>query len=104
MEGTNIRTYVLGDSVFSAEIRSNAEDFRTDENAELIPLTLPDNIAQQAKAICHALGLAWSGIDWRRTPAGDYIFLEANPSPMFANFEKLTQLPITKHLAQLLAA
>lgn len=102
VEGTNIRSYVLGDHIFSAEIRSSANDFRTDEEAELIPLTLPDAITQQAHSICRALGLAWSGIDWRRTPAGEYIFLEANPSPMFANFETRTQLPIAKHLAQLL--
>lgn len=104
VEGTNIRSYVVGDHIFSAEIRSSAQDFRTDEDAELIPLTLPDDIALQAKAICRTLGLAWSGIDWRRTPTNDYIFLEANPSPMFTNFEKRTQLPIAKHLAQLLAA
>lgn len=104
IDGTNIRSYVIGDVVLSAEIRSSAKDFRTDEDAELIPITLPQEITQQAKAICGALGLAWSGIDWRRTPAGDYIFLEANPSPMFVNFEKRTQLPITQHLAQLLSA
>lgn len=104
IEGTNIRSYVIGDSIFSAEIRSSAQDFRTDSDAELIPLTLPEEIALQAKAICRTLGLAWSGIDWRLTPTNDYVFLEANPSPMFANFEKRTQLPIAKHLAQLLAA
>lgn len=102
--GTNIRSYVIGDEIFSAEIRSNAKDFRTDEDAELIPITIPPGIAQQAKAICHTLGLEWSGIDWRRTQEGNYIFLEANPSPMFVNFEKRTQLPITRYLAQLLIA
>ncbi len=104
IDGTNIRSYVIGDAVFSAEIRSSAKDFRTDEDAELIPITIPHEIAQQAQTICRALGLAWSGIDWRRTPDGNYIFLEANPSPMFVNFEKRTHLPITQHLAQLLSA
>ncbi len=102
IEGTNIRSYVVGDEVFSAEIRSIAKDFRTDDGAELIPISIPFEVAQQAKVICHALGLTWSGIDWRRTPDGNYIFLEANPSPMFVNFEKQTQMPITQHLAQLL--
>lgn len=102
VEGTNIRSYVVGNSIFSAEIRSDAQDFRTDEHAELIPFDVPEPIAHHARAICQTLGLAWSGIDWRRTPEGEYIFLEANPSPMFANFEKRTQLPIAKHLAQLL--
>lgn len=104
VEGTNIRSYVIGEDIFSAEIRSNAKDFRTDEEAELIPITIPAEIAQQALAVCNVLGLHWSGIDWRRTPQGNYVFLEANPSPMFVNFERYTQLPITKHLAQLLCA
>lgn len=104
IEGTNIRSYLVGETIFSAEIRSTAKDFRTDEDAELIPITIPPDIKQQAIAICRALGLEWSGIDWRRTPDGNYIFLEANPSPMFVNFEKRTQLPITQHLAQLLIA
>lgn len=104
IEGTNIRSYVIGEQVFSAEIRSSAQDFRTDEDAELIPLTLPEPINRQAKTVLTTLGLAWSGIDWRRTPSGEYIFLEANPSPMFVNFERRTQLPIAKHLAQLLMA
>ena len=104
VEGTNIRSYVIGNDIFSAEIRSNAKDFRTDEGAELIPITLPAEIAQQAIAICNALGLHWSGIDWRRTSRGNYVFLEANPSPMFVNFERYTQLPVTQHLAQLLCA
>ena len=102
VEGTNIRSYVMGNSIFSAEIRSDAQDFRTDEHAELIPFDVPESIAHQATQICRTLGLDWSGIDWRRTPEGEYIFLEANPSPMFANFEKRTQLPIAKHLARLL--
>lgn len=104
VEGTNIRSYVIGDVIFSAEIRSDAKDFRTDENAELIPIDLPLEISQQAQAICKTLGLEWSGIDWRRTASGNYIFLEANPSPMFVNFERRTQLPITEHLARLLSA
>lgn len=104
IEGTNIRSYVVGEAIFSAEIRSSAQDFRTDEDAELIPLTLPEPINMQAKRILSELGLAWSGIDWRRTADGEYVFLEANPSPMFANFERRTQLPIAQHLAQLLMA
>lgn len=102
IEGTNIRSYVFGEQIFSAEIRSTAQDFRTDDAAELIPIELPHEVSLQAKTILACLGLAWSGIDWRRTPTGDYIFLEANPSPMFVNFEQRTGFAITQYLAQLL--
>lgn len=102
--GTNIRSYVIGDRVFSAEINSEHDDFRTDRNVNIQPIQLPEAVRLQALAIIKELGLAWSGIDWRRDQDGNYFFLEANPSPMFVNFERFTGLPIAKHLAQLLVA
>lgn len=100
--GTNIRSYVIGKSVFSAEIRSNCLDFRSDETAELIPVELPKNIQQQCLDIAKALYLEWTAIDWRYNHDGEYIFLEANPSPMFLHFEKQTGFPITEELVNLL--
>ncbi len=44
----------------------------------------------------------WAGIDLRRTPAGRFVFLEANPSPMFLGFEAGAGLPLTESLAALL--
>lgn len=102
--GTNIRTYVIQESVFAAEIRSPALDFREDTAAELIPIELPDAVRQQCLAIRQALFLEWTAIDWRRQPTGEYIFLEANPSPMFIYFEKQTGFPITEKLLDLLLA
>jgi glutathione synthase/RimK-type ligase-like ATP-grasp enzyme len=100
--GTNIRTYVIGDAVFSAEIRSPSLDFREDSSAELIPVDLPAAVYQQCLAIRQALKLQWTAIDWRLTPTQDYVFLEANPSPMFIYFEQKTGYPITEKLVQLL--
>ena len=102
--GTNIRTYVIGDSVYSAEIRTKSLDFREDYQAQLIPMELPAKVKQHCLAIAKALYLEWTGIDWRRTPEGEYFFLEANPSPMFIHFEKQTGFPITKKLVNLLTA
>lgn len=100
--GTNIRSYVIGQSVFSAEIRSQSLDFRLDNTAELIPVELPKNIQQQCRDIAKALYLEWTAIDWRYNHDGEYIFLEANPSPMFLHFEKQTGFPITQELVNLL--
>ncbi len=100
--GTNIRSYVIGKSVYSAEIRSHSLDFRQDEEAELIPVNLPESVRQQCLAIANALMLKWTAIDWRLQPTGDYIFLEANPSPMFLYFEQQTGFPITCALLKLL--
>jgi glutathione synthase/RimK-type ligase-like ATP-grasp enzyme len=100
--GTNIRSYVIDGSVYSAEIRSNSLDFREDAEAELIPLELPQSVQQQCQAIAKALMLEWTAIDWRLKPTGEYIFLEANPSPMFIYFEQKTDFPLTQKLVNLL--
>ena len=100
--GTNIRTYVIGNSIYSAEIRSNFLDFREDPIAKLIPIELPEAIKQQCQAIAKALMLEWTAIDWRLKPTGEYIFLEANPSPMFLHFEQQTGFGITPRLVKLL--
>jgi glutathione synthase/RimK-type ligase-like ATP-grasp enzyme len=100
--GTNIRSYAIADAVYSAEIRSTALDFREDTEAELIPIKLPEAVEQQCTAIAKTLKLEWTAIDWRLKPTGEYIFLEANPSPMFLYFEKQTGFPITEKLVSLL--
>ncbi|WKE65906.1 hypothetical protein PVT67_01200 [Gallaecimonas kandeliae] len=102
IDGTNIRTYVIGDRQFSAEIASDSLDFREDTNARLIPMTPPTEIQQQAQTIRKVLGLAWTAIDWRRDEQGRYFYLEANPSPMFYHFEKLTGHPVSLALSELL--
>ncbi|MGK7873735.1 MAG: hypothetical protein AB4426_10630 [Xenococcaceae cyanobacterium] len=100
--GTNIRSYVIRDSIYSAEIRSQSLDFREDDRAELLPVELPHVVQQQCLAIVEALLLEWTAIDWRLTPWGEYVFLEANPSPMFLHFERQTGFPITQKLVQML--
>ena len=102
--GTNIRTYVIGKSIYSAEIRSGSLDFREDVEAELIPVELPEAIRQQSIAIAKTLMLDWTAIDWRLSPQDEFVFLEANPSPMFLHFENQTHFPITEQLVQLLMA
>ena len=100
--GTNIRSYAIAGRVYSAEIRSNSLDFRQDSEAELIPVELPQAVQQQCLAITQALMLEWTAIDWRLSPQGEYVFLEANPSPMFLHFERQTGFPITQELVRLL--
>jgi hypothetical protein len=56
---------VIGESIFSAESHYPDLDFRTDQAAVLIPLHVPDEIAQQCLSIANALKLHWTAIDWR---------------------------------------
>lgn len=100
--GTNVRTYCIGEHVFSAEITSDNIDFRQDINACTQGVDTSDAVAQLSRSITRQFDLAWSAIDWRKTPDGHFYFLEANPSPMFIHFEQTTQYPITECLLELL--
>jgi glutathione synthase/RimK-type ligase-like ATP-grasp enzyme len=100
--GTNVRAFVAGDRVLGCEIATGAVDFRDDDDQRVTPHALPDTQIEAARAIASTLGLVWTGIDFRLTPDGRYVFLEANPSPMFIGFEQLSGLPLTDALADLL--
>lgn len=96
--GTNIRTYAIGEQLFSAELASGDIDFRTDRGMEITPIELPPEQASLVPRIMRSLGLNWTAIDWRRDPDGRYYFLEANPSPMFIGVEKRTGFALTDTL------
>ncbi|MGD1949689.1 MAG: RimK family alpha-L-glutamate ligase [Leptolyngbyaceae cyanobacterium] len=100
--GTNIRCYVIGQQVYAAEIRSACLDFREDTQARIIPAILPETIQIICLKIAQALFLEWTAIDWRLSPQGEFIFLKADPSPMFTYFEQITGFPLSEKLVQLL--
>lgn len=102
ISGTNVRTFVIGNEVFSAEICSNEIDFREDADACAVPIKTPAEIAVLACRIMRYFKMQWTAIDWRRDNDGHYYFLEANPSPMFIDLELVTGLPITQALVELL--
>jgi glutathione synthase/RimK-type ligase-like ATP-grasp enzyme len=100
--GTNVRAFVIGDRVLGCEIPTTAVDFRDDDAQRVIPHRLSAEQQETCRVIARTLGLVWTGIDFRLTPDGRYVFLEANPSPMFLGFEELSGLPLTDALASLL--
>jgi hypothetical protein len=100
--GTNVRAFVAGGRVLACEIATAEVDFRDDGAQRITPHRLSTGQEAACRAIAKALGLVWTGIDFRLTPDGRYVFLEANPSPMFMGFEELSGLPLTDALAALL--
>lgn len=98
--GEDVRVYVIGEAVFAGRIvvREGNVDFRTDPQHRSEPVALTDEQAAMCRRITGTLGMVWTGIDFRRTPAGDLVFLEANPSPMFLKFEQDTGHPILEAL------
>lgn len=104
IQGTNIRTYVIGDQTFSVRIEAETTDFRLDPEHELGVWELPREQVQQALQLTGALHMDWTAIDWRLGEDAQYYFLEANFSPMFAAVEAKTGLPLTRALCRLLLA
>jgi glutathione synthase/RimK-type ligase-like ATP-grasp enzyme len=100
--GTDVRVFVAGPRVLACEIRTDVLDFRNDPGADIVAIDLPSDVADACRRIGAALDLVWTGMDLRRTPAGQHVFLEANPSPMFLGFERRSGLPLTQSLAALL--
>src|SRR5579885_1596885 len=100
--GTNIRVFVAGERVLACEVRTEALDFRDDQDPVIVPHELPTDVAAWCLTAARALELLWTGIDLRRAPEGRYVFLEANPSPMFLGFEARCGLPLTESLLRLL--
>jgi hypothetical protein len=103
--GEDLRVYVLGEVVLAGRIvvrDPTRVDFRTDPDHHSESVTLSPEQATQCRLIARTLGLVWTGIDLRRTPAGELVFLEANPSPMFLRFERDTGHPILATLVDLL--
>ena len=102
LDGTDIRVYVIGDKVFAAEIRAKTIDFRSDNDAKIVPIEIPKQIENQCLNILDLFKLKFTGIDIKTKSNGEYVFIEANPSPMFYGFEKQTGYNITEVLCELL--
>lgn len=103
----DIRVTVIGDQMFAAAIRpgpnSYAIDFRMDmPAASFEPTSLPDEVASKLRALMQALGLVYGAADFRRTPAGEHVFLEINPAGEWLFVEERTGQPITEAMAGLL--
>lgn len=112
---SEVRVTFIGDRVFAAEIFSQEReetrvDFRT---LGLLPREsiprhavyhLPPDIEGRLRELMQRLGLVFGCADLIRTPAGEYVFLEVNPSGQWGWIEHLTGLPITDALADYLAA
>ena len=108
IEGTDIRVHTVGAQAFATAIDSDATDYRYAQReigrpATLTAHELPGDVAARCVALSADLGLAVSGIDFRLTPAGDYVCFEVNPCPVFSYYENSTGQPISTAIAAYLA-
>jgi glutathione synthase/RimK-type ligase-like ATP-grasp enzyme len=104
-----LRVTVVGERVFAAEIDSQAaartrHDYRRmDQTGAAYRVhALPDDVASRCVAVARALDLQYGALDLVLTPDDRYVFLEINPAGEFHWIERLTGLPITAAIADLL--
>lgn len=107
VSGTDYRAHVVGEQIFVAEIRCEADDYRyatrQDMDVELVTGEIPQACAKQCLAMAKAMDLQVAGIDLRRTPDGRWYCFEVNPSPAFTYYEDRTGQAISDAIADLLA-
>lgn len=103
LKGVDIRVYGIKDKLFAAEIRANTIDFREDKEAQIVPVEIPDKIKEDCLKIMKLFDLNFTGIDIKYNPeTNEYVFIEANPSPMFTYFEQKSGYPISDTLTSVL--
>jgi len=102
--GTDIRVYVIQNELFAMEIQSSTLDFREDQEAPRVKIELPPAVATDCLKLARTLNLVFAGIDLRRTPDGEYVFFEGNPTPVFVYDEQTSGYPISDRLTDLLIA
>jgi hypothetical protein len=107
--GIDLRITVVGERFFPAAIYSQETEYKVDfrmtmQSARFEALELPREVETQLRGLMNRLGLVYGAIDMRRTPEGEYIFLEINPSGQWLFVEERTGQPITEAMAELMLA
>lgn len=106
--GEDVRVHVVGTAAFACAVRSEAVDYRyasrdkLDVSMRAVELTAA--VRERCLSLSARLGLAFCGIDLRRTPDGEWVCFEANPMPAYSFFEMETGLPIARTVVELLAS
>jgi glutathione synthase/RimK-type ligase-like ATP-grasp enzyme len=100
----DIRVTVVGDRIFPAAIDARATDYPVDfrmslGQAQTAPTELPTTIVGRLRRLMDRLGLVYGAVDLRRTPDGDYVFLEVNTAGEFLFVEQRTGQPIAQAMA-----
>ena len=101
IQGSNLRTFVVGDDVFTARNSSELPDFRLDSSMKYTPIDLTAEQNQHCLEITRKLHYKYTAIDWIDRN-GELFYLEANYAPIFGFFEDETGYPLSQSIAKLL--
>ena len=104
-----LRVACVGDRVFAGAIDARASATgRTDWRASLPEEVawqdagVPEPVREGLVRLLRRLDLEFGAVDLIRTPAGEYVFLEINPSGEWGMLERDLDLPISRAIAEAL--
>jgi ATP-grasp ribosomal peptide maturase len=102
-----LRVTLVDDRPFVARIDATSDAARRDWRADYASLTytadeLPAGLLGKLRAYAHRMRLRFLAADIIVTPAGDHVFLEANPNGQWVWIEDATGLPIAAAIADAL--
>ena len=103
----DLRVTIIGPHLFATAIRAAPGgyevDYRMDmPGASFQEAALPEPVAARLRDLMQRLGLVYGAIDLRRTPEGEYVFLEVNPAGEWRFVEERTGQPMTRAMATVL--
>lgn len=103
------RVMCIGDQVLTCQIDSQAScmtsiDWRhyDFENVAHKRHELPDKVQKNLLEFMANIGLKYGAVDLIETPAGDFVFLEVNPSGQWGWIADFAKLPIPEAVAEML--
>lgn len=104
---SDIRITAVGEKLFPVEIFSQGGkgkvDFRLDYSVPMKTHELPATISSSCLLLLKRLGLTYGAFDFCLDKQGTYWFLEVNPAGQWLWMETGLNLPISLHMARLLA-
>ncbi len=105
--GVDLRITAIGERLFPTAIHTSGTEYEVDfrmamASAKFEEVKLPSEVAESLHTMMQRLGLIYGAIDMRRTPDGEYVFLEINPAGQWLFVEERTGQQITNALADLM--
>ncbi|XEC97398.1 RimK family alpha-L-glutamate ligase [Paenibacillus tarimensis] len=102
--GADIRAHLVGSSFFAEKIECNGIDYRYEtETNRFSQIDLPPLLTERCLRYRDVSGLHFIGFDFKLTPEGDYIIMEANPMPGYNSYDRRAGLQISDALLTMLS-
>jgi hypothetical protein len=100
-----LRVYRVGKRFLSFNIASDALDYRATNNVVVTPAGNDAKLTKALGRLMDALQLDFGAADFKTSPeTGRYLFLEVNSSPMFAAFDAVSKMAVSKAIGDFLSS